>query len=664
MSKKLEITTDTPMWEPNATFPEAAMVTSRMEAAIVAGVRMGQTVQMLGPHGIGKTQTVTRFVPWFFGARVVRIAASNLAPEDLITTAPVMIDTEEGAHMALRELLIDSIGDVKTGEKIYIFVDDSLQAGMHVQNAIMQMACNWTLGSFDLRKDFNVIGILLSDNESLQETAARRTDLALLDRMLTPAPLTAADTSWKQALAARYPDIDLTEVFKIRAEMPAEVRTKKFSPRSLEHVLDNLTHGNPGIWGLPILNGHRVRLHPDGATTRDRTTEYLDKIASAIKAPNPDKVADPVRRVVRQAIENRWAILLQGDPGGGKTEVVKDVISSTLGVDPLKYYWSMSTTDVEQLCVPIPSGHRLTQLLREDFYSPEAKAFIWDEFNRPKDPASFAKLMEVTQEWTIAGKEIPNLVAQIAIQNPPLVMGRKLSVSKYNIAQADRFTAALEIGPNDIPANDWLLTEYPKKYARQVIEMRSVMNEPELDAVETHKLEERLVSDATEVVEHVLEWYKHDIDDEARNWVTARGRERLCNVALQGDMDLDYALIYLGDGERAPVTTTGLRARLDERPFTGLRDIVENFPLWVDRLTKAKADAQNAALAGYQDEVHMALQSAELTQLNENRDKIMALIPLIPTKYRVSYLSTAPDRQAFFIGLLSEMGNKASKAKK
>jgi hypothetical protein len=40
---------------------------------------------------------------------------------------------------------------------------------------------------------------------------------------------------------------------------------------------------------------------------------------------------------------------------------------------------------------------------------PEAapKVIVWDEYNRPKDTAAFAKLMEITQEWSIAGCLIP-----------------------------------------------------------------------------------------------------------------------------------------------------------------------------------------------------------------------------------------------------------------
>ncbi|MFI6739238.1 hypothetical protein ACIBI9_40485 [Nonomuraea sp. NPDC050451] len=74
----------------------------------------------------------------------------------------------------------------------------------------------------------------------------------------------------------------------------------------------------------------------------------------------------------------------------------------------------------------------------------------------------------------------------MALQNPPYHLGWKLLVARNTIAQASRFTVSLDIGPDDIPANEWLIGRYGA------------------------------------VAETVLEWWKNDIDDEGRAWLTKR----------------------------------------------------------------------------------------------------------------------------------------------
>lgn len=207
---------------------------------------------------------------------------------------------------------------------------------------------------------------------------------------------------------------------------------------------------------------------------------------------------------------------------------MRETVREGLGRDAL--YFSLPVTNVEDLCSPVPSPDGTgDNLLAANFTGPEAKAIVWDEYNRPKDKAAFAKLMEITQEWSLAGRRIENLRARIAVQNPPYHLGRKLLVSRNNIAQATRFTASLEVTPQDTPANEWLLARYG--------------------------------SDA----ETVLEWWKHDIDEEGRAWITKRTPERLIKPHRRG-LPLEMATVYLGDGEYAPVPLSALVDRLRGRP--------------------------------------------------------------------------------------------------
>ncbi|MGI5142418.1 AAA family ATPase [Streptomyces sp. CA-106110] len=577
---------------------------SRLEEFIDAMIDLGQTGQIFGEHGIGKTATffshIARAHP---DATLVYVPAANLTPDDLLVNAPVQ-DPHTG-ELVLRQLVMSQL---KPSRPYVLLIDDSLQAGDTIQSQLMQIACNWTLGEHDLRA-LGCIGVFLTDNESLAETSARRSDLALLDRMVTMR-ITANDTSWRRHLAAKYRPWDLTEVFALWASLPPALR-ELLSPRTLDHVLANAREGFPLRWGLPLVDGERLRLaepSPDGRPGQNRTTEILDRIARAVGVPDPARIPDPVRRVLRAALRNRWTVLLQGPPGCGKTELVRETVREGLGRDAL--YFSLPVTNVEDLCAPVPSPDgTLENLLAAKFTGPEPKAIVWDEYNRPKDKAAFAKLMEITQEWSLAGRPIENLRAQIAVQNPPYHLGRKLLVSRNNIAQATRFTASLEVEPEDIPANEWLIARYGK------------------DA------------------ETVLEWWKHDIDEEGRAWITKRTLERLIKLHRRG-LPLEMATVYLGDGEYAPVPLTALIDRLRGRPVTGLRELARDVDAWEARLRRA-AD-QSAEGGGDSDVVHQILANAELSQLKKHRAAVTRLVALLPAKLRATYLVGVSEKQQRF----------------
>ena len=588
---------------------------SRLESFIDAMIDLGQTGQIFGEHGIGKTATffshIGRAHP---GTALVYVPAANLTPDDLLINAPVR-DPHSG-ELVLRQLVMSQL---KPGTPFVLLIDDSLQAGDTIQSQLMQIACNWTLGEHDLRT-LGCVGVFLTDNESLSETSARRGDLALLDRMVTMR-ITANDTSWRRHLAAKYRPWDLNPVFAMWASLSPTLR-ELLSPRTLDHVLANAKEGFPLRWGLPLIDGERLRLAepgPDGKPGQNRTAEILDRLAQALGVPNPATVPDPVRQVVRAALRNRWTVLLQGPPGCGKTELVRETVRAGLGREPL--YFSLPVTNVEDLCAPIPSPDgTLDNLLAANFTGPDPKAIVWDEYNRPKDKAAFAKLMEITQEWSLAGRRIENLRAQIAVQNPPYHLGRKLLVSRNNIAQATRFTASLTVEPEDIPANEWLLARYG--------------------------------ADA----ETVLEWWKHDIDDDGRAWITKRTLERLIKLHRRG-LPLEMATVYLGDGEYAPVPLTALIDRFKGRPVTGLRELARDADHWEARLRRAADHTDEGG--DDSDVVHQILANAELSQLKKHRAVVARMVALLPAKLRATYLvGASAQQQRFWTDMFTGMARR------
>lgn len=580
---------------------------TRLTAFIDAMIDIGQTGQIFGSHGIGKTATFFSHIAEAYpDTELVFVPAANLTPDDLLINAPVREDGE----LVLRQLVMSQL---RPGREFVLLIDDSLQAGETIQSQLMQIACNWTLGEHDLRA-LGCIGVFLTDNESLAETSARRSDLAILDRMVT-VRMTANDTAWRAKLSARYRSWDLREFFGVWNSLGPELR-ELLSPRTMEHVLANAREGFPLRWALPLVNGERLRLEETrGAKKADRTAEILDRLAAALGVRNPSSIPDPVRQVLRAALRNRWSVLLQGPPGCGKTELVRETVRTELGREPL--YFSMPVTNVEDLCAPLPTSEgTLENLMARPFTGKDPKVIVWDEYNRPKDKAAFARLMEITQEWSLAGQPIENLRAQIAIQNPPYHLGRKLLVSRNNIAQATRFTASLVVQPGDIPANEWLIRRYGG------------------------------------VAETVLEWWKHDIDDEGREWITKRTIERLVKLYERG-LPLEMATIYLGDGEYAPVPLTALLDRLANRPVTGLAELARQVRQWEERL---RAEQVSAEGGNDGDVVHQVLANAELSQLRKHRKVVTRLVALLPPKLRATYLvGAAEDRQRFWVEVFAKM---------
>lgn len=605
-------------WTPNATYPEmpkelATGVGTKMEVLYDFGVDNRVTVHMYGDHGIGKTSAL-KYIAKQRGHKVVYINLANITPDDKMAVAPTKLANGE---LALKQMVTK---DLVPGEPFVLMLDDGRQASQAVQNQFMQVTCNWAIGQNPL---VDCVGVFLLDNEGTAEGIRTSEDPAVADRKVTT-KLTANDTGARYALARKYATADLKGVFRIYDSLEPELRYV-LSWRCLDHVLYCLLNGFPGIYGLPLMGGERLRLV--GSKTvegkkapLDRTAEILDKIAAALGVRNPEKVPDLTRKVIRAAIRDRLTVLIQGPPGCGKTELLKSEVAAA-GKELV--YYSMPFTSPDALIVPMPTPEgTLEMLIAEELRRPgqpgATEAVIgWDEYNRPSSKATFAKLMEMTQEWSLGGVDLDGITAQIALCNPPVWQGRKMGVSRNNIAQADRFTISIEVTPEDIPANEWLIATYGP------------------------------------VAETVLEWWKSDIDDSGREWITKRTLERFIKLHQAG-LPLEMGKIYLGEGDYAPVPLIDLEARLAKRPMARLREIADNLEEWEARLKVASETSEEGT--NDVDQVHQALALSELTQLWEHIDAVVRLVRYLPPKLKGTFFIGASEaEQKFWIETFKRM---------
>lgn len=615
-------------WTANATFRERPAVLDtlvKFDSYIQFGIDFRKTIHFISDHGIGKTSRTIEALE-ARGLQVCYINLANITPDDKLVVAPVR---GKDGQLALRQLVME---DLVPGVPYAIVLDDPRQASQQVLNQFMQLTNNWTIGQQQLP---DLKAVVMLDNEGAAEGIRVSEDLAIADRKVTVC-LTANDTGWRYALAAKYNRADLAGVFDTWDSLNAEIK-HVLSPRCLDHVLFCALNGLPPIFGLPIVGDQRRRLTTtgaDGTRVVDRTKEILEKVSTSLGLAYIESTPDYVAKSIKLAMEHRLAIMIQGGPGIGKTEVTKALIAEA-GL--AENYYSMPFCDPESLMAPLPSDGKLTALLSEELRSTEPYAIIWDEYNRPSSQAAFAKLMEITQQWMLGGIALEGCRAQIALCNPSEWLGRKMQVSKGNIAQADRFTISIQITADDIAANEWLLTQWPDKVSNGDPDRR-----------------ER----ARSVIETVIEWYKNDIGDEHRQWITKRTLERLAMLHMAG-LPLEFGKMYVGDGEYAPVNLLDLEARLANRPMARLKEIAANLPMWEARLAAAKETSDVGT--NDVDQVHQALTLAETSQLWDNFEAVVALTRLLPPKMKITFFvgADAPT-MALWIKVYAVIGGETT----
>lgn len=580
---------------PNATFAEPPTVDEldnlKMVRAMRYAIESGQRFLFIGGQGIGKT-SLMRALLSSAGIVDVFIPAAMMSPENLMVPFPV--DDEELGHKVLEYLFYKKLDDDAPKA---IIIDDLGREDPGMSNILMEPLQEGTLGG---RKIKNLVTVIASANpQGMGYGRLASLDFAQADRFAT-VEVSANDTPWPRALAAHrfFAGTDLSKVFDLWFRLTPEIR-EVLSPRVLEHVLYALLRGFPGVCGLPIVAGDRVRLLD--ANGNDRTDKTLDEVAAALGVPNREQTPDIFERAIEALLADGVNVFLEGKPGIGKTSKAKAMLADK-GIEAV--YYSAPVLNPEDMAVPFPVGDHLEVVTFRKLMRPGRKALILDEAFRGTRRTS-NMLMEPIQERSVGGEPIPDFVGTIALNNPKEMSGFKLDVGRADLAQAARFTLSIQLRASDTKFGDFLLKAYG----------------PEMEVF--------------------LDWWKEDLDDLGRDLITPRSLERLYGLWKAG-LPLEWGKAYVG-GEYVPVPLVDLQTRLDNQPLARLRAVAAKVDEYEKLLAAGDEANPEAHLA-----VFAAFSKAELTQLEEHFSAVVRLVRVLAQQHKINLIKPGGERQKFW----------------
>lgn len=600
------------MLRPSATFPdvdelEVEILKTKVARWCTFAYETKNTVQFLSDPGVGKTSFVRDYSGNHMGLNVLSLHLPTLDLDRLSVAMPEK--TDDGSTVLAPSVMSQLL------EADVILLDESRRAKPTVRNSMMEMVQNKTIGGVPLKEGVAFIVCNNWSNESGVMTSG--TDLAQESRFKT-VELKARDLPWQVALGATFAETDLTEAFKVYNTMESRYpgSTAYVSPRTLEHILWNILNDLPGEYGLPLMAGPREWIM-SGKKNEEKanvTDEVIQLLCSAVNRPFQKASPAAARKALTKVLEQGKTAILQGLPGIGKTEWVKQQTADT-GV-PTRY-WSLQNINPDEHVVPFPTlDSRLELMLSKDIKPLDGKGYnlIADEYYRAK-PAVLNMMLEVTQGKTLGGQDIP-LNALVAMTNPRMINGQRQNVNKPDRAQADRFFVSVDLTENDVPANEYLLNKYG------------------------------------ELAEPFLEWYKEDLDDMGRTLVNKRVLEGMMKIFdfFQDSDELIHGLPYMDD-EHVPVSLSDLKTRLKKGQPARLKYVLEKKDEFLERLAERAADGGNADQDAHIT-VYTAMNNAEASQLEDAQDDLADLVALMDRTHKVALVRNKGERQSIMSKIL------------
>lgn len=579
----------------------------QMVKAARFGFNTGKPVRVEGDAGFGKTSFVKQ-VCELAGYDVVAIHVPLFTPEGAGVPMPVDETMSDGSVRKYLEFVLRA-GFAKPGRKV-IVLDEWNRAAPNVANILMELLSEGSIAGIHIEDLVCVFA--LQNPQGAGYSVSNVDDAATASRFVT-VQLGLNDTPWREALALKYRDLDLNGFFKVWASQSLSVR-RAMNPRVLDHLIQALINGLPAIFALPAPNNERLVLRNENGD--DITVEVLTELCGAVpgcsyRAP----MSSDIDRAYDLTLKNGWNLKDIREPGTGKTKRAK---ARCAAIGMRAEYFSgpvMTPTDFGAvLPATLDDGTQVLETARWKRLSGEPYVLTIDEESRTNKRVKNV-LMELYQERTIDGQPTP-VHAIIALDNPrEVIVGidkdgspvvERLNVGTTDAAQAGRFHLTL-VGMSEADqCYEWLLSTYG------------------------------------DVAVAFTTWHREDIDDLGRFYVNFRVLETMIQCHIEG-VDLQWALPLMG-GERVPVPLADLHRRLTSRPRATLSAMAENVAEWVGYLN-AREDHADEYVG-----VIRALESSEVSLLQQHKDTVVALLGALNKDSRVSLLiGASPDRVAFLV---------------
>ena len=600
-----------------ATFPTVStdrLAKYAMVNAALFGLSTGQPVKVEGAAGFGKTSFIKQICE-LAGYDVAAIHVPLFTPEGAGVPMPVDETHPDGTTSKYLEFVLRE-GFAKPGRKV-ILLDEWNRAAPNTANILMELLSEGSIAGIDLT---DLVCVFALQNPQASGYALSNVDDIATATRFVSVQLERNDTPWREAIALRYPTLNLTTFFRTWNNLPGKAQLA-LNPRVLDHLIQAVINGLPAIFAIPAPNNERLLIHDDdGRDIGERTLRDLTHAlpGGAFRHPEPGDVDLAYDLTLR----NGWNLKDIRDPGTGKTKRAKARCAAA-GIRA-EYFSGpvMTPTDFGAvLPARLPDGTTVLQTAKWKRLTGDPYVLTIDEESRASKRVKNV-LMELYQERTIDGQPTP-VHAIIALDNPrEIVVGvrqdgqplvERLNVGTTDAAQAGRFDLTL-IGMSEAEqCYQWLIDTYSDTAIPFTV------------------------------------WHREELDNLGRFYVNFRVLELLLQCHQQ-QVTLEWALPLIG-GKRAPVPLGGLKRRIADRPRATLSTFADNIDTWVGYL-KARADHADE-YAG----VIRALDSTEVSVMETHRKTVVALISALDQDSLIGLIRGAsPERLRFLTSCIKEAG--------
>lgn len=615
-------------WVPNATFDKEppSLKSNMLFKTVLYATKTKQTSVIEGLHGVGKTKATAAAVR-SLGYRPVTFSLAVIMPTDMAQQIPTLRDkmaagasdeeilADPDIRQRLREQAEKAAWSLKTHLTQTLVHDEPwvliLDEANRVQQMMLPMLMEITQSHRVLGEELhNLKCVILLRNPAGAGYAVVMGDLASESRYPV-FPVTANDIPWMEFLSTQYPKQDLKPLKRLINRLDATAR-RTLAPRMVEHFLQVVTAGLPATLALPIMPSGRTRV--ENAAGDDITEATLRAMCEAIGEPYREEGTVPLQTCLDKARQNGWNLRLVGPPGIGKTGLMFAMSTPEDELRPV----SAACLEPTSLLVTVPADGKVVPILSDKVSFENQGILVLDEYTlAPKHVKP--QLLELVQERTLGGEAPPGLKAVWALDNPSRVGGIPLRGRSADEAMVSRFSLNIEVTEADIPWREYLEEKFGEEFVAPFAKWRARLQPDEKVIVNPRVLEMMMSLHA-------------NTDEDGK----------------PSPLDVDFAIPYVGGGERAPIRTHGLKAELAGRQVLGLDELIANAKEICALLADPNGDAQ--AQIDTAHNVVRILETADLKDLEPHEDVLVEYVKVLPSDRRVSLLNTAQAETSREVG--------------